>query len=133
MKPDCKTYDDFEAAGIDMKKPVHVYYNLHHGKWSVRQNGIVKAHTESVELMRCEMVVQPAGRAKVLREKKKNVHAYVKGIISVFQEDFEWAQKLRYNPYKSDQFMAVYGGESKPIKKAWRVTLGKHDATTYGE
>ena len=132
MKPDCKTYDDFEAAGIDMKKPVHVYYNLHHGKWSVRQNGIVKAHTESVELKDCEMVVQPAGRAKVLREKKKNVHAYVKGTISIIQSDFEWHKKLRYNPYKSDKFFQVYEGSSEPIEKSWRVTLGKHDATTYG-
>lgn len=127
-------YTGFKAAGIDTSKPVQVYRNLHRKCWSVRQDGIVKAHCESVELINCQMVVQPAGRAKVLREKKKNVHAYVKGYISLNQQDFSWPTKLWYNPYEAGSFLSKRDSRDDAVEttQANRVTLGSKGASCVG-
>ena len=58
---------------------VEVYWNLHKLCWSVRRQGKVIAHADYVSLRDCKLVVQPAGRQKVLAEKCKNVHAFVRG------------------------------------------------------
>ena len=96
---------------IDVSKPVEVYRNLHKKCWSIRQGGKVKVHTSYLCLKDAKFVVQPAGREKVLREKKKNVHAFVKGyLISASEsnrltEDIEWTcDAVTYNPYKHPHF-----------------------------
>ena len=58
---------------------VEVYYNLHKNVFSVRHKGRVIQHTKMAVIKDAEYVVRPAGRAKVLREGKKNVHAFVRG------------------------------------------------------
>ena len=85
---------------VDLNRKVEVYRNLHKKCWSVRQAGLVKFHCHRVNLRDCQMVVQPAGRAKVIREQKKNVHAYVVGTwVSEFVP--RGAVRLAtYNPYK---------------------------------
>ena len=96
---------------IDVSKPVEVYRNLHKKCWSIRQGGKVKVHTSYLCLKDAKFVVQPAGREKVLREQKKNVHAFVKGyLISASEsnrltEDIEWTcDAVTYNPYKHPYF-----------------------------
>ena len=61
------------------KGRVQVYYNLHKKCLSIRYKGKVIEHAREVTLTDARFHVQPAGRARVLREKKKNVHAYVSG------------------------------------------------------
>ena len=101
------------AEVIDIHKPVHVYRNLHKHCWSVRQDGKVKVHTSYICLQDVNFVVQPAGREKVLREQRKNVHAYVKGyLISAStcnrledQLNLSGTQDaITYNPYKHPYF-----------------------------
>ena len=58
---------------------VEIYYNLHKNVFSVRHKGRVIQHTSMAVIKDAEYVVRPAGRAKVLREGKKNVHAFVRG------------------------------------------------------
>ena len=96
---------------IDIHKPVEVYRNLHKKCWSVRQGGKVKVHTSYICLQAAEFVVQPAGREKVLREKKKNVHAFVRGyLISAktmnrLECTYGWTHDaVTYNPYKHPYF-----------------------------
>ena len=96
---------------IDHSKPVEVYRNLHKNCWSIRQGGKVKVHTSYLCLKDAKFVVQPAGREKVLREQKKNVHAFVKGyLISASEsnrltEDIEWTcDAVTYDPYKHPYF-----------------------------
>ena len=112
-----KTWDkkwfDKMTKVIDLEKPVQVYRNLHKNCWSVRQCGKVKAHTNYLCLQDVEFVVQHAGREKVLREKKKNVHAFVKGFLisgrecDKITEEIDWTQTVvNYNPYKEPHFMA---------------------------
>ena len=60
---------------------VEVYRNLHKNCWSVRDCKTKKVikHVQSAYIKNAELVVQPAGRSKVLREQRKNVHAFVRG------------------------------------------------------
>lgn len=98
---------------------VFVYRNLHKKCLSVRamegpSKGRVIAHTDEVFLEDVTFKVSQAGRARVLREKSKNVHAGVVGTMipaAVYREKAAWeymtARKdnLTYNPYKYSSFV----------------------------
>jgi hypothetical protein len=94
------------------KEPaVDVYFNLHKHVWSVRKKGRVVDHKETVLLQSCRFVVQPAGHAKVLREKRKNVHAFARGLRREFLAWSTWERLARYeqvectyNPFKAPFF-----------------------------
>ena len=105
---------------------VEIYRNLHNNTFSVRllrprsgradprwsEKGKIVRHIENWEILRltnAKFAVQPAGRAKVIREKRKNVHAFIRGTVDMAggylgkappHEIFE----VSYNPYKSDKF-----------------------------
>ena len=108
---------------------IEVYRNLHKKCFSVRHKGKVVGYlqdSEQLSLTNVKFVVQPAGHAKVLRENKKNVHAFVRGeytgfINNLIEEmnfgpfhDLDFSN-VSYNPYKSDKFIVESDG--KPI--AW--------------
>ena len=105
---------------IKKNRPVYVYKNLHKDCWSVKQHGLVKAHIpkdEAIGLWDCYFHVDAKGREKVLREKRKNVHAYVKGylqdvenvtrISSSYLDPRVTAKEVEvtYNPYKYETFV----------------------------
>ena len=116
----------FEDAGVDLTRKVRVYWNLHKNCFSVKQNGIVKAHTDWVCLKGVEFKVSQKGRERVLREKRKNVHAYAVGYIaSVIDNDNEPGEEYRvtYNPYKNETFVTFADG--------WEVDLAS-TATLHG-
>jgi hypothetical protein len=91
-----------------------IYRNLHKKCFSVRQRGRVVGHlmddpTEHVLLKDVKFAVQPAGRRKVLREKRKNVHAFVRGdMVSPhsipYPELNEFKREVTYNPYHYSTF-----------------------------
>ena len=97
---------------------VRVYYNLHRKVWSVQHKIPGKGwrifkHMPTILLDDVSWKVSAAGRARVLREKRKNVHAYAVGTLYMqswrrIRED--WKQ-VRYNPYEGDHFQA----DGKPI------------------
>lgn len=69
---------------------VDVYRNLHNGMYSIRarsgqHKGLVIAHAKQVWLNDVEFVVSQSGRDRVLRERKKYVHAFVRGTLSSFR------------------------------------------------
>jgi hypothetical protein len=110
-------------------KIVEVYRNLHKNCWSVRNNatGHVLWHVDEVLLEDVDLVVRPAGRAKVLREKRKNVHAFAKGEIvethvgpgNLVTDLIPYQNsQVVYNPYEHDSFVLQDTGE--------RVTHAKH-------
>ena len=90
---------------IDHKRKVFVYKNLHQDCWSVRQDGLVKAHTTEINLWDCAFQVNAKGRQKVLDEQRKNVHAGIKGYIDEFDLDLPDPTEVTYNPYKYDSFV----------------------------
>ena len=96
------------------KMKVQVYYNLHKKRLSVRsaETGLVINHADIVALDNAKFHVQPAGRAKVRREKRKNVHAYVSGDLAAKQQvDSGILDEAYYNPYKNDFFVNSKGEE----------------------
>lgn len=93
------------APAIDMAAPVAIYKNLHNGLFSVKQRGLVVAHVASVTLTSVTLKVSEAGRQRVLRDKQKNVHAYVVGMIKDINKPCDQVgARLSYNPYKAAYF-----------------------------
>ena len=93
---------------------VEIYRNLHNGTHSVRRDGkVVKhlQHSESIFLQDVKFAVQPAGREKVRREGKKNVHAFVRGTV-IKADAYNFAETFKekcnyvitYNPYHMEHF-----------------------------
>ena len=109
---------------------VFVYFNLHKGCWSLKalegpNKGRVVAHRAFLTLKDCTFKVSEAGRQRVLRERRKNVHAGVVG---------EWDDSpmpmcagffpVSYNPYRYGYFFDRLNHE--PVNKAFLVRMVAH-------
>lgn len=94
---------------------VSVYFNLHKKCWSIRSRGRVIAHAARVEISSPEFKVSASGRARVLRENKKNVHAFVSGELVSFGEangEGLSGDRVTYNPYKFSTFVRAENEEA---------------------
>lgn len=101
---------------------VFVYFNLHKKLFSVRalegeKRGKVIAHMPMVTLENPKFKVSKAGRERVLREQRKNVHA---GVVGDFCLDIIASNKIvwehvRYNPYLFDSFVTQ---DNQPVAVA---------------
>ena len=104
-----RKYISWEDAPSIAPDRVKVYRNLTYKCWTIcdAKDGKLYCHADSVDLRDCKFRVQPAGRARVLKEKQKNVHAYVVGKFhdinfnkaQYFPYGYKFAQAF-YNPYK---------------------------------
>ena len=88
---------------------VFVYWNLHKRLWSVKamqgeNKGRVIAHVKGLALKDATFKVSRAGRERVLREQRKNVHAGVVGEL-LQGKDFFGTTRVTYNPYKYTTFV----------------------------
>jgi hypothetical protein len=127
---------------------VSVYRNLHNGLISIKSasSGLVLGHAESVDISSADFVVHEAGRQRVLKEKQKNVHAYVKGLLMDVRGFTPYKGRtigdtlgaihstykdtvVSYNPYKAPHF--VIKGTSDKVSKAKLCTVS-HDGTISG-
>ena len=88
-------------------KRVQVYYNIRRGDYSVRQNGRVIDHVDSIVLRDVRFNVAPAGREKVRRTGVKNVHATVTGYVVDNPKPAIPEHFVSYNPFKYDQFVKI--------------------------
>ena len=114
---------------------VETYFNLHKKCLSYRPSGGKVQHAHTLLLNNVKFAVQPAGRAKVLREKKKNVHAFVRGEVAFVRPtaadddgdlspanmERQGYRPVTYNPYKSDSFVYTFTGE--PVYEAKQVAI----------
>tara|TARA_R110000824_G_scaffold44937_2_gene130367 strand:- start:652 stop:1038 length:387 start_codon:yes stop_codon:yes gene_type:complete len=111
---------------------VEIYRNLHKKCFSIRKNGKVVDYLyddQELHLVDVKFRVQPSGRERVRREKKKNVHAYVKGTIAplgglqrktLFTMCFQTAS---YEPYTMESFETF--PDETPIFEAPHVIFKK--------
>ena len=90
---------------------VSVYYNLHKKLWSVKalegpQKGRVITRSWYVTLLDAKPRVSQAGRNRVLREKRKNVHAGLVGTLceTSLPRPQTDSKLISYNPYKCGNF-----------------------------
>lgn len=104
-------------------KKVRVYFNLHKKTFSVqdRKTGLVILHTDKIFLTDVKYNVRQGGREKVLREKKKNVHAFIEGTICDGKSVKMPLDAVTYNPYKYDSF--VIRSSEKPIYSSEKAVL----------
>ena len=114
---------------------VETYFNLHKKCLSYRESGGRVRHAHSILLNNARFAVQPAGREKVRREKKKNVHAFVRGEVAFVRPDItdddgditvgtmerHGYRPVTYNPYKYDTF--VYADNGEPVREARQVAI----------
>lgn len=109
----------------EIPKSVRCYRNLHKKCFSVvdRKSGRVFAHQFHVVIRDATFTVRESGRQKVLREKRKNVHAFVCGQLlkTNFQFPDLQPREAYYNPYKHKHFIDVETGE--PVDRAALVML----------
>lgn len=105
-------YEGGEPYGPEIPDwtPVDVYWNLHRNCFSVRSRrkddrGIVIAHVyDRFVLADVKFVVNQAGRERVLREKRKNVHAFVRGLWVDPRTMLQPFTSVYYNPYEGPTF-----------------------------
>lgn len=107
-------------------KQVRIYRNLHKKLYSVQEkvNGRWKVveHTNDINLINVTFKVSEAGRQRVIKEKRKNVHAVMIGERFPFiPKSFVYLDEITYNPYKSPYFMVK--SEDKPLDKAKYVQI----------
>lgn len=121
---------------------VRVHRNVHRGDWSVktyvdiggRNAWRVTDHVDRICLLEPTFHVSEAGRQRVLRERKKNVHAYVAGIVAP-NSYAALANLVRasYNPYVNTAFVVEARNSVgfpmpmaiKSAKVAWLADDGK--------
>jgi len=106
-KPKKEMLFSFEdmARLVNPNKRVRVYKNLHKDCWSVWQ-GKVLFYTQEIHLRDVTFLVLESGRQRVLREKRKNVHAFVCGFLT---QGLDIGGVVRYNPYINPFFFTEKG------------------------
>ncbi len=109
----------YDYYGYFGQKPAvyRVYRNLHTGTWSLldQKTKKVVGHPSEICLQHVSFIVNHKGRQRVIKEKSKNVHAFVQGFIS-YGHITDSMVEVTYNPYKYSSF--VVKDTEKPINKA---------------
>ena len=112
---------------------VKLYRNLNNGKISIMDpvTRLVVGHADSVSVRNAQFVVNETGRQRVLKEKRKNVHAFVTGTLFAIQGFESYRGRyivihsgshsgakriVKYNPYIGPYFTAASNG--KPVHSA---------------
>ena len=104
-----------------------LYRNLHKGCFSVQKYipnkgyRVVDHISDNITLYGCTFKVYQSGREKVLREKQKNVHAYVE--FTSYENGVQLHSETQpyYNPYKFDAFVSSI--TQKPLNKTYTIQV----------
>ncbi len=104
---------------------VRVHRNLHRNKFNISTyiKGVgwrLHSYADTCTLEDVTFKVNQGGRMRVIREGKKNVHAFLYGNLTdeVYFGDFfgikknENAQQISYNPFRNDSFGSYDTGEA---------------------
>lgn len=89
-----------------MQAKYYIYRNLRTGGFSVKYKGIVIDHSDSILATNVEFRISELGRQRVIREKRKNVHAYAAAESYRKSEKIkvDKLDKVTYNPYLDKKF-----------------------------
>ena len=108
---------------------VDIYWNLNAKPASVfsvksreRDNyGIVVKYLKKGCIKDVEFVVQPAGQAWVRKNKRKKVHAFIRGVL-VSRGSIKAEGRAMYSPYKTDTYIDLDTREE--VKHTQMVKIG---------
>lgn len=110
-------------------KRFKIYRNLHKNCFSVLKYSSVKKgyrlheHVTEAFLTGVEAKVSEAGRQRVIKEKQKNVHAYL--LCDNYRKmdspiyGYVYHREIYYNPYKHETFVV----DDEPFTTGWLVML----------
>jgi hypothetical protein len=134
--------EDFTMRVEVYRNLLKQYRNLDYPVWSVKSRdrnyhtGIVIAHVREISLVNAFFKVSEAGRQRVLREQKKNVHATIIGDLQGFTGLVKnrvyvgafmnkecstslgtdgLLHKAMYNPYKYETFVHAVTGDKLTV------------------
>ena len=90
-----------------MKAKYYIYRNLHTNNFSVRYRNKVIDHIDEALLFDCTFKVSEKGRQRVLKNKRKNVHATIacKGYRPTVKKEVYQEEEIHYNPYPQEAFV----------------------------
>lgn len=121
---------------------VFIYFNLHKKLFSVKalegpKKGKVIGHVASAMVYDCKFKVSEAGRQRVIREKRKNVHAGVQGEWFgggqfIAEEMAKTATPITYNPYKYTSFVNKLTEAPVHAMKEAALVISNNRAGMYG-
>lgn len=104
---------------------VKLYWNLHKDCFSVMdaKTGRVAFHADTVALRDVKANVQAGGRARAVREGKRNVHAFLVGEL-VDAVAREGGRVVRYNPFRAGFFHGDSGELVEAAAYVYGTTVG---------
>lgn len=85
----------------------YIYRNLRTGDFSIKYRGLVIANADSFIAENVTFRVSEPGRQRVIKEKRKNVHAFTvcdKYNYTKIHNVVDYLRIITYNPYKSGNF-----------------------------
>lgn len=100
----------FKGRTLEQGQLVKVYFNLHKKVFSVKDavTGHVLAHGNHVIIKEPTFQVNEKSRQRVIKTRRKNVHAYVVGTFDGIGELHAPVKRqydnIHYNPYTQDKF-----------------------------
>jgi hypothetical protein len=116
------TLTPYKGRSVNFNKVVSVYRNLHgrtpSDKWSIRQDGVVVAHAGAFGMSGVMFKVSEKGRQRVLRERAKNVHAFLVGKINQIGVPLHQL-RVSYNPYEDGYFRVSSGSAITFSNEVW--------------
>ena len=119
---------------IDAAKPVRVFRNWKRGCYNIMQGGQVVATARQVRLADVEFRVREPGRQRMLRLRRRNVHAYAIGRLldhvhpgEARRLDALGGRTVFYDPYRFSTF--VDGESYLPVRRARTVQLDERGVT----
>lgn len=103
----------FKDRNLELEQKIKVYRNLRTGGFSIldHKTGLVVAHANTITIVNAEFKVNEKGRQRVLREKQKNVHAYVCGTFFPNYAVKSIGKEVSYNPYEQSSFTYRHNNE----------------------
>lgn len=127
--------ESFRGRVVTKGQLVEVYFNLHRKMWSIRdaRSKLVLGHTDNLLILSdVSFVVNEGGRQRVLRERKKNVHAFARGRffstlnIGGMVTDQTYT-KVSYNPFKAGTFVNALTDSAIPdtMQFDWAYLINK--------
>jgi len=127
--------DILETESLAKGTLVRVFKNLTKDIWSVQIKTVkgwrVVGYSEEIRLDNAKPVVSEKGRLRVLREKKKYVHAFIEGEWNDGWTLTGQHELISYNPYMFGSFYTVpvhdLGGKKhgsyNPVSSDWKGTV----------
>ena len=109
----------------------YIYWNLHKECWSIKHKGRLWTHVSKDALLACHdcaFSVSEKGRQRVIKNRRKNVHAYVRcdwyEVVEKINTVF--LRQITYNPYRDTGF--VYTNTLAPCEQKYPCLLLRNKA-----